>query len=100
MDDDPFSRKIGDISTCPNCMTVFRQQSRLGHHALQKLGKEVLSGPDLADSLWVQDRTLLGAARKEGRSHTNACGLARRHDGWIIGRVCSFFGRRLLFDFV
>ena len=35
-----LSRKIGDTSTCPNCMTDFRQRFRLVHHAREKREKE------------------------------------------------------------
>ena len=92
-----LSRKIGDTSTCPKCMTDFRQRFRLVHHTREKHGKERgcrdfwLAQPDvdidLADSLWKLDLNLLRAARKEGRSHAIACGPARRHDRRIIGRV-------------
>ena len=67
-----LSWKVGDTSTCPNCMTDFRQRFTLVHLAHEKRGKERgcrdfwLAQPDvdsdLADSLWEQDHTLLRAA--------------------------------------
>ena len=78
-----LSRKIGDTSTCPNCMTDFRQRFRLVHHARDQRGmakgcrdfwlsqRDVDSG--LADHLWKLELNLLREATKEGRSHAIAC---------------------------
>ena len=119
-----LSRKIGDTSTCPNCMTDFRQRFKLVHHARQKRGKErtvVTSDfPSLRSTvIWPTNcgsRTSLYCERRGRRTghmqlrvdpprDMTESSLAGLRDElalhFFCPDQCSFFhGRRLLFDFV